>query len=478
MDFVGSLIYLATLALLVPFGTHRLRLLWLRFRRPARSEAARWDGPLPHVTVQLPIYNEANVVERLIDAACSFDYPTDRLEIQVLDDSDDETTSLAAQQVKEWRSRGIDIRHVRRSDREGFKAGALAYGTNLARGEFLLVLDADFVPPSDLIRRLLPPFSDENVGAVQAAWDHLDRGRSWLTRAQALFLDAHFAIEHEARYRANLFFNFNGSAGIWRRQCIEDAGGWHSDTLTEDVDLSYRAQLAGWRFAFLGEVRVGAELPLSLSAVEVQQSRWTQGGIQNARKLLPRVWNADLPLEVKLEATAHLFGHVVHPLTLMLGVTIAAAGWVVTPGSSLPWWVHLLALAFATLPFMLFYGTAGCLRQRGRLVPRQVLEAMLLGLGLGVPLTVAVARGFRENTTPFVRTPKEGFTSRVGYQAPVKVAPSVVRALLTLALVSAIANIANLGLFSSIPFTALFALGYLLATGESLRSRASPTIVG
>ena len=176
MDFVGSLIYLATLALLVPFGAHRLRLLWLRFRRPARSEAARWDGALPHVTVQLPLYNEANVVERLIDAACSFDYPADRLEIQVLDDSDDETTSLAAQQVKVWCSRGIDTHHVRRSDREGFKAGALAYGTNLARGEFLLVLDADFVPPPDLIRRLLPPFSDENVGGGTGS---LGSPRSW-----------------------------------------------------------------------------------------------------------------------------------------------------------------------------------------------------------------------------------------------------------------------------------------------------------
>ncbi|MDX1577542.1 MAG: glycosyltransferase, partial [Gemmatimonadota bacterium] len=270
-----AVLYVAVLALLLPFGAHRLRLLWLRLRRPPRTESPTWRGPLPRVTVQLPVYNEANVIERLIDAACELDYPRDRLEIQVLDDSDDETAALAAERARSWRARGLRIRHIRRGSRSGFKAGALAHGVARAEGEFFLVLDADFVPGPDLIHRLLPPFADGRVGAVQAAWDHLESDGSWLARAQKLFLDAHFAIEHEARYRAGLFFNFNGSGGMWRRRTIEDAGGWQSDTLTEDVDLSYRAQLRGWRFAYLDDVRVPAELPRTLRAVEIQQSRWT-----------------------------------------------------------------------------------------------------------------------------------------------------------------------------------------------------------
>ncbi len=474
---LSSLAYLAVLGLLMPFGAHRLRLLWLRFRRPRPIEATHWTGQLPNVTVQLPVYNEANVIDRLIDAACSLDYPTDRLEIQVLDDSDDETAALAACRVRSWRARGIDIRHLRRDSREGFKAGALSRGVAEARGEFLLVLDADFVPPPDLIRALLPPFSDAGVGAVQAAWDHLSADVSWLTRAQALFLDAHFAIEHEARYRAGLFFNFNGSAGMWRRACIEAAGGWHSDTLTEDVDLSYRAQLAGWRFVFRDDVRVPAELPLSLGAVEIQQSRWTQGGIQSARKLLPAIWSAPLPSRVKIEATAHLLGHVVHPLTLTLGVSLAVAGLLRAPGLALPGWVHASALAFATVPFILFYGAAGWVRNR-RGLTRRIVEAMLLGLGLGIPLTLAVARGLVGTSTPFARTPKLGFAPKVSYRARLAGGAALARAILALALAGAVANVALLGLAHAIPFTALFALGYCLTTGESLRSPSTPAVPG
>lgn len=462
--------YLVVLGLLAPLGAHRLRLLWLRLRSPARRESREWAGDLPIVTVQLPVYNEANVVERLLDAACVLDYPADRLEIQLLDDSDDETTAIAAERVRHWRARGLDVRHIRRQRRDGFKAGALARGLARARGDFLLVLDADFVPPPDLIPRLLGPFVDPEVGAVQAAWAHLDDDSSWLTRAQALFLDAHFAIEHEARYRAGLFFNFNGSAGMWRRACIEGAGGWSADTLTEDVDLSYRAQLAGWRFAYLDDVRVPAELPGSLRAVEIQQERWTQGGIQSARKLLPAMWRAPLPAAVKIEATAHLVGHVVHPLTLALGVALAVSGWLGLAGAALPGWVHGLALAMATVPFLLFYGVA-C-RLRGRTpwdAVRRTGEALLLGLGLGVPLTLAVLRGARGRRTPFARTPKEGFRRRVGYIATGGLTARWLRAALTIVLGGAAANLALGGAVASLPFTGLFAAGYLASTAESLR---------
>ena len=477
MSEIGQVAYLALLAFLAPFGAHRLRLLWLRARRPARAEHRAWRGSLPTVTVQLPVYNEANVIERLIDAAGRLDYPTDRLEIQVLDDSDDETVALAGRRARAWRARGIDIRHIRRRSREGFKAGALAHGTSIARGEFLVVLDADFVPPPGLIRDLLPPFEDPSVGAVQAAWDHLSPDASWLTRAQALFLDAHFAIEHEARYRAGLFFNFNGSAGMWRRGCIEAAGGWQSDTLTEDVDLSYRAQLAGWRFVYRDDVRVPAELPSSLRAVEIQQSRWTQGGIQSARKLLPRIWRARLPAAHKLEATAHLAGHIVHPLTLTMAVALAGAGWVAGTGFGLPPIVHAFALFLATVPFVLFYGAAGWIRKR-RGIARRIVEALLLGLGLGVPLTFAVLRGVGGRRTPFARTPKRGFSPTVGYRARLAGGTALIRFGLAVALAGAIVNTALLGSAAAIPFTALFAAGYALTSRECLRTPPSPAVPG
>lgn len=486
VELLGTAAYLAILATLAPFGAHRLWLLWLRARtartRPPGPEprgrgahgAAEPPPPrdeLPSVTVQLPVYNEANVIERLIDASCRLDYPRERLEIQVLDDSNDVTARLAAERVDLWRAAGVRIRHLRRGSRAGFKAGALAYGTRRARGELLLILDADFVPPPDLLRRLVPSFSDPRVGAVQAAWAHLNPAESWLTRAQALFLDAHFAIEHAARHGAGLFFNFNGSAGMWRRACVEACGGWQADTLTEDVDLSYRAQLDGWRIAYRDDVRVPAELPRRLTAIEVQQERWAQGGIQSARKLLPTVWRRPLPGRIKVEATAHLLSHAVHPLTLLLGFVLAALGYSGLVHRAIPTWVHAVAIGLATAPFIAFYGTAARLRgERPGRVPRRILEAMLLGLGLGVPLTGAVVRGFVCARTPFRRTPKAGSLSVLGYDARLNRAAAMVRAGLGLLLLGAVANLMVVGASAAVPFTALFAAGYLATSREALRA--------
>ncbi|MFB6240365.1 MAG: glycosyltransferase, partial [Gemmatimonadota bacterium] len=377
----------------------------------ASETPSAWRGELPPVTVQIPVYNEANVVERAVDAACRLDYPRDRLEVQVLDDSDDGTSELAARRVEAWRGEGVDAHHLRRPGREGYKAGALAHGAERASGEFFLVLDADFVPDPDLIRRLLPAFSDPDVGMVQAAWAHLnEEGGGWLTRAQALLLDAHFAVEHEARCRAGLFFNFNGTAGMWRRECLADVGGWEGDTLTEDLDLSYRAQLGGWKGVYRDDVRVDGELPASVRSLEVQQERWARGGIQTARKLLPAIWRSDERLAVKAEATSHLLGHLAHPLTTLLGLALAGAGFL-GGVHALPDWFHALALSLAVLPFVLFYGTASRLRGAGAAATvRRVAEAMTLGIGLGVPLTRAVARGAVEERGGgvFRRTPKSG----------------------------------------------------------------------
>jgi cellulose synthase/poly-beta-1,6-N-acetylglucosamine synthase-like glycosyltransferase len=469
-EAAAGVLYLCVLVLLIPFGLHRLRLLWLRFSYPPAPEPQTWVGPLPPVTVQLPIYNEANVIGRLIDAACQLDYPADLLEVQVLDDSDDEAVELAATAIARWQQRGIDIHHVRRGSREGFKAGALRYGTRRARGEFTLVLDADFVPPPNLIRSLLDSFDAPDVGAVQAAWAHQNAAKSWLTRAQALFLDAHFAIEHEGRYRSGLFFNFNGSAGMWRRACVEDAGGWKSDTLTEDVDLSYRAQLGGWRLVYRDDVRVPAELPRRLEDVEVQQERWAQGGVQTARKLLPAVWRSDERARVKLEATAHLLGHVAHPLTLLLGICLGALGYLGFAQRVIPGWVHLAALGFATVPFLLYYGAAARVRHYpGVGIPRRVLEALVLGLGLGIPLTGAVFRGALGARTPFRRTPKRGEATLRAYPTRANTIAAGVRTAMGLSLTGSMASLVGSGLLSAVPFTGLFAVGYLAATRETAR---------
>jgi cellulose synthase/poly-beta-1,6-N-acetylglucosamine synthase-like glycosyltransferase len=461
--------YALVLLLLLPFGAHRVLALWRRLRRPPIVLPRRWIGELPGVTVQLPVYNEANVVERLIDSACCLDYPSDCLQIQLLDDSTDETSAIAAARVAAWRSRGRRIEHLHRGSRCGFKAGALADGIRRARGDFLLVLDADFVPPPDLLRRLLPPFSDPDVGMVQAAWDYLNESDSWLTRAQALMLDAHFRIEGEARFRTGLFFNFNGTAGMWRRACVEDAGGWRAATLTEDLDLSYRAQLAGWRFVLLSDVRVPSEVPAEMRAIEVQQGRWAQGGVQTARLLLPTIWRSPHRLAVKAEATAHLLSHIVHPTTLLLAAALSLLAFTGVR-DQLPAWLHVLGVSAATLPFVAFAALAGL--QRGvplRKLPRRIIEALALGIGLGVPLTWAVARGVSGRDTPFVRTPKKGVRTVRRYRAAAHIAPAVCRAVAGLSLGGAAFSLILSGALGPAALTGLFALGYAATTWTTLR---------
>ena len=474
--------YLAVLALVAPFGLHRLWLVWLRLRPASGSPERRPAGDLkrvageelPAVTVQLPVYDEAAVVERAIDAACRLDWPRDRLEVQVLDDSDDETTRLAARRVARWRDRGVDVRHLRRGSREGYKAGALAHGVERARGELFLVLDADFVPPRDLLRRLVPSFRDPDVGFVQAAWDHLNERESWLTLGQATLLDAHFAVEHAARHRAGLFFNFNGTAGMWRRSCLQDVGGWSGATLTEDLELSYRAQAAGWRGAYRDDVRVPAELPSDLRALEVQQERWARGGLQTARRVLPGLWRTDLPLRVKLEASAHLAGHLIHPLTLMLAAALAWPARLGGAAALVPDAIHLAALAVAVVPFLLYYGTAVALRGKGgdRGLGR-ILSAVTLGIGLSPPLAAAGLRGLLDDREGvFRRTPKTGAGMGrpwLRYLPASRPGRTAVRLLLGGALATAAVRLAAAGLAGGVPFTLLFAAAFLGTGAVGLR---------
>ncbi len=363
---------------------------------------------LPRVTVQLPIFNERHVVVRLIDACASMDYPKDRLQIQVLDDSTDDTTEIAQVRAAYWRHHGLQVEVIHRTDRAGYKAGALQHALPQATGQFIAIFDADFKPPRDFLRRTIPCFlghGNESVAFVQARWGHLNREYSFLTRCQALALDGHFVVEQSGRQAAKYAFGFNGSAGIWRRECIEDpaVGGWQADTLCEDLDLSYRAQLAGWRPLFLGELDVPAEIPPQLSAFKRQQFRWAKGSMQTLLKLAPRLGKSAWPLVVRLEGFLHLGGYLIHPLLMFLLVVTLPLLLLDTN----PFW-PLAYLSLASVGPPLLYALAQReLHQAGWLRHWAYLPLLtFLGTGLALNNTVAVWQALTGRSTPFLRTPK------------------------------------------------------------------------
>lgn len=392
------------------FSLHQLWLLALcaRHRRHDPRPLKALD-PLPAVTVQLPLFNERYVVERLLEAVARLDYPRELLEIQVLDDSTDETTPLIAQRVQQLQAQGCQIVHLHRTHRGGFKAGALAEGLASARGELLAIFDADFVPPPDFLRQTLDYFTDPRVGMVQARWGHLNRSDSLLTRAQALMLDGHFLVEQVARSRGDCFFNFNGSAGVWRRQAIIEAGGWQPDTLSEDLDLSYRAQLRGWRFVYLRDVVVPAELPREIGSLKTQHHRWTKGSIQVAAKLLPAVLRSRQSLPVKLAACFHFGAWLHYPLGLLVmflllpRLATAASPIALRPGVSLGGVVGGLLLASTALFCVTVQRQSGAPWRRFLL---DVPALMAMTAGLAVNNTRAIWEAVRGAPSGFDRTPK------------------------------------------------------------------------
>lgn len=395
---------------LLAYASHRWALLGAPLRVP-ECPAAWWsDGDEPPVLVQLPVRDEPAVVTRLVEAVAALDWPRDRLTVQLLDDSGPDAAALGAQAVTSAAARGVRITQLRRGHRHGFKAGALAHGLAHDDAPFVAVFDADFVPAPDFLRRLLPHFANSSVGLVQARWGHLNRDASPLTRAQAVLLDAHLLVEHVARQHAHRFFNFNGTAGIWRRACIEDAGGWAHDTLTEDLDLSYRAQLRGWRFLYDPSVVVPSELPADMRAFRMQQHRWVKGALQTARKLLATIWAARLPWRTRLEATVHLTANLVYPslIALVLLMAPVLAGPTRWPE---PWILASQVMLFVvgTLPVILFLalGQWRAGRRGGRLAADVGLALLLCG-GLAWWLTRAVVEGLMGATGEFVRTPKSG----------------------------------------------------------------------
>lgn len=405
-------IYFGILLMLSFYGSHRYMMVYL-YRKHARggdpAPKELYDADqLPLITVQLPLFNERYVVTRLIDFIARLDYPRDRLEIQVLDDSTDDTTTLAASHVALWQKQGLDIKLIHRTDRTGYKAGALQEGLKVARGEFVAVFDADFMPDPDFLLRAVHHFTDPEVGMVQARWDHVNRDYSLLTRAQAVLLDGHFVLEHTARNRSGRFFNFNGTAGIWRRTTIDDAGGWEHHTLTEDLDLSYRAQLKGWRFVFLRDVTVPSEIPVEMNAFKTQQHRWAKGSIQTAIKLLPRILRSDQPFLVKLEAFHHMTSNLAYVLLVMLAMLMPLAtliriqqGWYEVMILDLPIFLG------ATWSICYFYWISQ--REIGK-KPLEIIRLIPAVLGLGIGVSVNNAKGVLEaiagHQTPFVRTPK------------------------------------------------------------------------
>lgn len=407
-------IHFMSLICLAIYGMHRIWMLF-SWQKIASLDAAKRICDFedhPDVTIQLPLYNEMFVARRIIDSVAALDWPVDRLHIQVLDDSTDETSGISEECVNYWRRTGIDIIHIRRADRNGFKAGALSEGLKKTDSPFIGVFDADFIPSPDFLKKIMPCFDDKDVGMVQARWDFINSGFSFLTRLQHILLAPHFEIEHQVRCSGSLFFNFNGTAGVWRRQAIEDAGGWEADTVTEDLDLSYRAQIRGWRFLYANDVIVPSELPVTLSSFRSQQQRWAKGSMQTARKILPIISRSGLPWAVKAEAFMHLlansgwlFGTLV---TLTLYPTLKAR---ISIGPYQIIWVDIPLFVFSGLAIVFYYFFYAIKTKRFSLIP--VLPLIpILSIGLAPSITISIIKGLFTRGGVFERTPKYGIVKK------------------------------------------------------------------
>ncbi len=464
--------YFIVLIVLATYGGHRYWLVYLYYKHKKNKTtgpAAHFPlDDLPRVTVQLPIYNEQYVVERLLDAVCRLDYPKEKLDIQLLDDSTDETVNVARLLVDRYAALGHPVAYLHRDNREGFKAGALEAGLKTAKGEFIAIFDADFVPPSDFLMKCIHHFTDPKVGMVQTRWTHINRNYSVLTEVEAILLDGHFVLEHSGRARSGVFFNFNGTAGMWRRSAIDEAGGWEHDTLTEDTDLSYRAQLKGWKFLYLQDVECPAELPVEMTAFKTQQARWAKGLIQVTKKILPQVFASDASRHLNIEACYHLTANLSYPLMIVLSVLLM-------PAMIIRFYQGWFQMLYIDLPLFMastFSISSFYLVSQKELFPKSWLRSLLylpllmaLGIGLTVTNTRAVLEALAGKQTAFARTPKyrvESKKDRVGakkYRKRLGWVPWIELLIGTYFALAIFYAIDNENYFT-VPFLLLFVLGY------------------
>lgn len=418
-EYLILVLYISALLTLFLYslGQLQLTIFYLKDKKNRKANKPHL-GTWPPVTIQLPVYNEKYVVERLIDAVCSIDYPLDKLEIQILDDSTDVTSRLIQERVEFHLGNQIDIKHIQRADRHGFKAGALAHGLDQAKGEFVAIFDADFLPENNFLENTIPYFSNPEIGMVQTRWGHLNREYSFFTKMQAFGLDAHFSVEQSGRNAQNSFINFNGTGGVWRKTCIEQAGGWSAETLTEDLDLSYRAQLKGWRFKYLEHVETPAELPVLMPAIKSQQYRWNKGAAETSRKNLSKVYKSDLPLLTKLHATFHLLNSSVF-MILLIAAVLSLPMLIIKsahPQLDLVFKVgNMMLLGFFSIGFYFWVASkrAPFTRIRENFLTTY-LSFMTISMGMSLHNGIAVLEGLFGRKTPFVRTPKFNSTDKTG----------------------------------------------------------------
>jgi cellulose synthase/poly-beta-1,6-N-acetylglucosamine synthase-like glycosyltransferase len=476
-DLAMMIPYFLVLLVLATYGLHRYWLVYDYYKYAKNipgppPEVTRW----PRVTVQLPIFNERYVIERLVEAVSRFDYPHELLDIQVLDDSTDETVAVARACVERFAAQGLPIYYIHRSNRAGYKAGALEHGLKTARGEFVAIFDADFIPSPDFLRRCIPYFENEKIGMAQTRWTYLNRDYSLLTQVETILLDGHFVVEHGARSRRGTFFNFNGTAGVWRRKAIEEAGGWEHDTLTEDTDLSYRAQLKGWKFLYLPDIECASELPVDINGFKAQQARWAKGLMQTAKKILPRVMKSDAPWHVKAEAFFHLTANISYPLMVLLSTMLL-------PAMIVRFYQGYFQMLFIDLPLFL---ASTCSISSFYLVAQKELRpknwwrtflympfVMATGIGISVRNAQAVLEALVGKKSEFARTPKfriEGkkgsfvaktYRNKAGWMPYAEVLLGVY---FLLTVVYAVLN-EN---YATVPFLVLFVWGYLYTGFMSL----------
>jgi cellulose synthase/poly-beta-1,6-N-acetylglucosamine synthase-like glycosyltransferase len=478
MEEIILFTYIASLSILFVFGSHGFIMIYyyLKYRRK-KASVVEALSVYPVVTVQLPVFNELYVVGRLIDAACAIIYPKEKLEIQILDDSTDGTVGIVTQYVERYRKLGYDIKQVHRTNRQGFKAGALKEGLTDARGEFVAIFDADFVPRPDFLLKTIPHFgADPRIGMVQTRWEHINADYSLLTRTQAMALDGHFVIEQAVRNKVGFFINFNGTAGVWRKECIFDAGNWQADTLTEDLDLSYRAQLRGWKFKYLNNVTSPAELPSEINALKSQQFRWTKGAIETARKMLPVVWRSALPLKIKIHATFHLTNNLVFPFIVLAGVLNVPLVFIKHAGGHEAYFTFMSIFVFAFIGSFLFYlfsqkDVYQDWRKRILLFPLFMAGSM----GFAVNNSRAVLEGLFKHKSEFVRTPKYLIQSKTDSwrgktYTPVKISSTVVleMVLAVYCLFGLVSSIYFLEI-AAVPFQLMFFLGFTFVSVMSLK---------